>query len=87
MVDAIKLEMGRSQSKKQAEMNLRKVTSQSEITNFRPFREEKKDTFANEARELIAGYGQKVDAFLPGKEICSYERKNKQKKKKRQRTS
>ena len=99
MIDAMKLELDRSQSKKQADSKLKEVcggkknqkdtntVSYSTATNVGMPREEKMDANADdEARELIKGYGQNVETFIPVEEISKQRTTTKSKKKKKKRS-
>ena len=88
MIDAFKLEQGRSRCKKQADFKLRKmlgsVPQKKAYYSTALPREEKKDTVGDlEARELIKGYGQNVESFLPVEETVQKKNKNKSNKKRR----
>ena len=99
MIDAMKLELGRSQSKKQADSKLREgfgggkyqkdtqILSYSTAANVGMPREGKKNASGDdEARELIKGYGQNVETFFPVEDISKQRtttKSNKKKKKKR----
>lgn len=102
MIDAVKLEAGRSECKSKCDKKLRQLcgNSQSQSSSYTASpaqilglpipglpipglpREEKKDACGDlEAQELIRGYGQSVERFMPVEEPSSKKRKKKQKKK------
>ena len=97
MIDAVKLEAGRSECKSKCDKKLRQLcgNSQSQSASYTATpaqilglpipglpREEKKDASGDlEAQELIRGYGQSVERFMPVEEPSSKKRKKKQKKK------
>jgi len=88
MIDAMKLEIGRSQSKKQAVIKPSKTFSHVTRSYDRTHRDEKKDQIVdNEARALIRGYGQKVETFLPVNENPKKKTTKKRKERKRQKCS
>jgi len=94
MIDAAKLELGRSQTKKQADMKLREVFGEKIIVDDKKInpsltraileirREEKSASLDEEAQELIEGYGQKVETFMPVEET-HHKRKRKPRKNRR----
>jgi len=89
MIDAMKLEIGRSQKKKQADIRASKPPCHIARRSHGAYREEKKEAEVdNEARALILGYGEKVETFLPAPESPKKRAAaKKSKKKKKQKTS
>jgi hypothetical protein len=102
MIDAVKLEIGRSQCKKQADSKLRQVlggrmhqksasysTHTTAVAGL-PRQEEKKDSSGDleargdlEAQDLIKGYGQSVERFMPVEEFSKKRKAAKTTRKKR----
>ncbi|MGK3737238.1 MAG: hypothetical protein ACI90V_004083 [Bacillariaceae sp.] len=94
IIDAMKLELGRSRCKKQAGSKLREITGEN---NYQPTNivsypprpssavSEKKKTYASageEAKELIKGYGQNVETFIPVEEISKQRKESRSSRKK-----
>jgi len=97
MVDAVKLEHGRSQCKKQADSKLKQVVggrmhgrsiSYSTTAIAGLPREEKNDGPGDlEARELIKGYGESVETFIPVEELSKKRKTTKSNRRKRHKSS
>jgi hypothetical protein len=93
MIDAVKLEHGRSQCKKHADSKLRQVLGTRMYQKNASYsttaiaglpREEKKDSSGDlEALDLIQGYGQSVETFLPVEEFSKNRKTAKSNRKKR----
>jgi hypothetical protein len=90
MIDAVKLQQGRSEFQRQAEIKLKQVlggkiqagnVSYSTTAMAGLPREEKKETIGDlEARELIEGYGESIETFMPVEEPSKKRKSTKSKK-------
>jgi len=97
LVDAMKLELGRSQSKKQVSYKLNAIGDMDYrrdsdpclnigVTRMLPVQKNDIDIEVEEAKELVKSYGQKLDEFLPVETPGKTNKKQKSKKKKRSKT-
>jgi len=91
IIDAMKLEIGRSKCKKQVGSKLREIIigeNNYEATNIvsylpRPSSEQRESDTRDEkeAKELIKGYGQNVETFIPVEDNSKHKTKTRSKKK------
>ncbi|OEU22309.1 hypothetical protein FRACYDRAFT_232464 [Fragilariopsis cylindrus CCMP1102] len=95
IIDAMKLELDRSRCKKQAGSKLREITGEKNyqpttIVSYPPrpssvVSEKKKKAYASageEAKELIKGYGQSVETFIPVEQNSKQRKENRSNRKK-----